>query len=464
MRKIPGVGFIIFIVASLLATQLFSHQVTTARVTQNFSPTACPASANGGVVTAALPSKKVQIHDVFASKKVLKYRSAGAISHQVGKSPLLVAGNNGTTFAIQTKSSTWTGATMCTAGISDSWFVGGSADITSQSYLSLVNSGLSDAVIDITAYSEKGLIAKLSYTVKQSSQKDIRLDSIAPGSSALALHLITRTGRITSYLFDERKKGLRTYGGDYVNTQSFSSPTLFIAGIPTSLSTTQQTQSTSSTSTAKKKKKSKTSSINVKHILRIMNAGDIKTTATVQVSNSQSVITPIGLNAINLAPGVVREIALDGDLGMGSFGVKISADQNLVASVYTYFESQSFREFLWSTPSQSADELASGPITLNLGGLEPTLTLVSDNIDVVISWTNTKGKVSSKTFHESDFLLWQVPANTRQLVITRTPRGASLSGGALTWRGASGIAFLPLKSGSILDTAAKPISNAATIS
>jgi hypothetical protein len=176
------------------------------------------------------------------------------------------------------------------------------------------------------------------------------------------------------------------------------------------------------------------------------------------------VITPIGLNAINLAPGVVREIVLDGDLGVGSFGVKISADQNLVASVYTYFESQSFREFLWSTPSQSADELASGPITLNLGGLEPTLTLVSDNIDVVISWTNTKGKVSSKTFHESDFLLWQVPANTRQLVITRTPRGASLSGGALTWRGASGIAFLPLKSGSILDTAAKPISNAATIS
>ena len=195
-----------------------------------------------------------------------------------------------------------------------------------------------------------------------------------------------------------------------------------------------------------------------------MNTGDVKTTATVQVSNSQSVITPIGLNAINLSPGVVREIALEGDLGSGQFGVKISADQNLVASVYTYFESKSFRDFLWSTPNQSSDELATGPISLNLGGLEPILTLVSDAIDVTISWTNTKGKVSSKTFHESDFLLWQVPANTRQLVITRTPRGASLSGGALTWRGASGIAFLPLKSGSVLDTAAKPISNAATIS
>lgn len=462
MRKIPAVGFILFVGASFLATLLFSHQVTTARVTQNFSPTACPASANSGVVTAVLPSKKVQIHDVFASKKVLKFRSSGSISHQIGNSPLLVSGNGGTTFAIQTKSSTWTGAAICTAGISDSWFVGGSADITSQSYLSLVNSGLSDAVIDITAFSEKGLIAKLSYSVKQSSQKDIRLDSIAPGSSAVALHLITRTGRITSYLFDERKKGLRTYGGDYVNAQSFSSPTLFIAGIPVNI--TQKANSISSNTSVMKKKKSQTNTISVKHILRIMNTGDIKTTASVQVSNSQSVITPIGLDAISLTPGIVREITLDGDLGDGSFGVKISADQNLVASVYTYFESQSFRDFLWSTPSQSADELASGPITLNLGGLEPTLTLVSDNIDVDISWTDGKGKVSSTTFHESDFLQWQVPANTRQLTITRTPRGASLSGGALTWRSASGIAFLPLKSGSILDTAAKPISNAATIS
>ena len=193
MRKIPGVGFILFVVASFLVTLLFSRQVTTSRIIQNFSPTACPTSANSGVVTAVLPSKKVQIHDVLASKKVLKYHDAGSISHQIGNSPLLVSGNSGTTFAIQTKSSTWTGATICTAGISDSWFVGGSADITSQSYLSLVNSGLSDAVIDITAYSEKGLIAKLSYTVKQSSQKDIRLDSIAPGSSAIALHLITRS-------------------------------------------------------------------------------------------------------------------------------------------------------------------------------------------------------------------------------------------------------------------------------
>ena len=462
MRKIPGVGFILFVVASFLVTLLFSRQVTTSRIIQNFSPTACPTSANSGVVTAVLPSKKVQIHDVLASKKVLKYRDAGSISHQIGNSPLLVSGNSGTTFAIQTKSSTWTGATICTAGISDSWFVGGSADITSQSYLSLVNSGLSDAVIDITAYSEKGLIAKLSYSVRQSSQKDIRLDSIAPGSSAIALHLITRSGRITSYLFDERKKGLRTYGGDYVNAQSFSSPTLFIAGIP--VNTSQKAKAPSSSTSVKKKIKTTTNSMSVKHILRIMNAGDIKTTATVQVSNSQSVITPIGLNAISLSPGIVREISLDGDLGDGSFGVKISADQNLVASVYTYFESKSAREFLWSTPSQSADELASGPITLNLGGLEPTLTLVSDNIDVVISWTDVKGKVLSKTFHESDFLQWQIPANTRQLAITRTPRGASLSGGALTWQSSSGIAFLPLKSGSILDTAAKPISNAATIS
>ena len=462
MRKIPSVGFIFFLVASFLSTLLFSRQVITSSVVHSFSPTTCPTSANSGIVTAVLPSQKVQIHDVFASKKVLKYRNSGSISHQIGNSPLLVSGNSGTTFAIQTKSSAWTGATICTAGISDSWFVGGSADITSQSYLSLVNSGLSDAVLDITAYSEKGLIAKLSYSVKQCSQKDIRLDSIAPGSSAIALHLITRSGRITSYLFDERKKGLRTYGGDYVNAQSFSSPTLFIAGIP--VNTTQKAKAPSSSTSVKKKIKTTTNSMSVKHILRIMNAGDIKTTATVQVSNSQSVITPIGLNAISLSPGIVREISLDGDLGDGSFGVKISADQNLVASVYTYYESQSFRDFVWSTPSQSADELANGPITLNLGGLEPTLSLVSDNIDVVISWTDIKGKVSSTTFHESDFLQWQVPANTRQLSITRTPRGASLSGGALTWRGASGIAFLPLKSGSILDTAAKPISNAATIS
>lgn len=442
MKKIPAHGYLLFLAIAILLSQVFTREVSIAKVTQNFAPTVCPAPASGGTLTAALPSKKVQVHDVIASKKALVFKSAGASSRTVTKSPLLIVGNSGTSFAIQTKSGNWTGGVTCTAGIADSWFVGGSADLTGQSILSLVNSGLSDAIIDVIAYTEKGKTAQVSYTVKQSSQKDVRLDSIVPGSSSVTLHLVTRTGRVTSYLFDERKKGLRTYGGDYVNAQNYAATDLFIGGVPTYAG----------------------KNFTAKHMIRLMNASDVSTSASVQVANSKSVFVPFGLNAISLEPGKVRDVVLDGDLGKDILGIKISADQKIVASVYTYFESKSSRDFLWSTPSQSRDALALGPISFNIGGLEPVLTFASDNIDVAIRFTSTNGKTSTKTIRASDVAYWKVPPNTRAIVIERLGRGAPLSSGGLTWQSAAGFGYLPLKSGALLEVSTRPISNAATIS
>ena len=442
MRKPPALGYVIFLFVALIASHLFAREISAARVTQSFAPTVCPAPGNDGVTTALVPNKRVQVHDVVGGKQNVKFKNAGNISRQVGKVPLLIAGNPGTTFALQTKTGVWTGGTICTTGISDSWFVGGSADITGQSVLSLVNSGLSDAIIKVIVYSEKGRGSELSYTVKQSSQKDIRLDSITPGSTAVALHLTTQTGRVTSYLFDERKKGLRNFGGDYVNAQDEATQEVFIGGVPTFAG----------------------KGVKVTHRIRLMNASDVATAASIQIANRSGVITPVGLDAVDLKPGIVREIPLDGELGNDPLSIKIVADQKIVASVYTYIESKSKRDFLWSTPSESNNELDRGPIALNLNGLEPTLTLASDKIDVTVKWTNFNGKMSSTSLRSLDVINWKVPANTRTVSIERNRKAAPLSGGGFIWSSTSGFGFLPLKSGAVLEVSTRPISNAGTIS
>ena len=49
-----------------------------------------------------------------------------------------------------------------------------------------------------------------------------------PGEEAVAVHVATRSGRVTSFLYDQRKKGLSSLGSDFVSSTSSPSTRLVI--------------------------------------------------------------------------------------------------------------------------------------------------------------------------------------------------------------------------------------------
>lgn len=437
MSKYRYLPYISVAVIGFLVSSFLPQENNQIEFTQSFPDTVCPTSANSGSAIALLPSKNIKIRDIAPGKATLKFRKPGSNSPAVSANPMMVAGNPATAAVIQSKGTSWTGAAICTAGIADSWFVGGSGGLTSQSVLSIINSGLSEAIVDISAFSEKGSVVSRAVTIKQNLQMNIRLDSLTPGSDSTVLHLKTRSGRVTSFLFDERKKGLKFFGGDFVNSQSAPNSNISIAGIATN---------------AGKNGK-------ITHSVRLLAPFDSNANVNLQVISSDGVFTPIGFDSINLKAGLVKELPLNIDLGKSPIGVKITSDQPIVASVYTYIESKSSRDFIWSVPSGTLAKAA-----INIDGLEPTLVLTGASIDLNIRWSNYQNKTFSKVIHASDLVNWKVPANTRLIEVTALRNSVPLEGAGFIWRSAAGIAFLPLKSGSTLESSSLPISNIAIIS
>lgn len=437
MKKFGLLPYLSFLIITFLVAFFWPAETKKIELTQSFPATVCPASANSGSEIALLPSKSIKIREIASGKAALKFRKPGSNSPAITKNPMLVTGNRATTAVIQSKGSSWTGAAICTAGIADSWFVGGSGGLTSQSMLSIVNSGANEAIVDISTFSEKNGVTTRAITIKQNLQVNIRIDSLSPGSESTVLHLQTRSGRVTSYLFDERKKGLKFYGGDFVNSQSAPKTNLSIAGVITN---------------AGKNGK-------ITHSVRLLAPFDSNATVNLQVVGSDGVFTPVGFDSINLKAGVVKDLPLNIDLGKTSVGIKITSDQPIVAGVYTYLESKTLRDFLWSTPSGALTQAS-----LNIDGLEPTLTMIGSAIDVNIKWSDNRNKSFSKIIHASDLMNWKVPPNTRSIEVTSLRTSVPLEGGGLIWRSPAGIAFLPFKTGSTLESSSLPISNIAIIS
>ena len=165
------------------------------------------------------------------------------------------------------------------------------------------------------------------------------------------MQVIPRTGRVVSYLVDERGKGLKSLGGDVINSQSKLSKVLLIPGIAHS-------------------KTNKT------HVLRVLNPGLASTVVTVEVLSKDGRYIPVGLDGRKVSGGKVADIAFDFDSNQSTFGLRVTSDQPIAASVYSRIE----KDFVWSS---AATPNITG--TWSITGLEPSLQFVGDQIKVEIT-------------------------------------------------------------------------------
>jgi hypothetical protein len=411
----------------LLATNLFDANTSARQFSKSYPAVVCPPNPAGVATTTSVASKKTPFYQI--GNKSTKLVNIKTLRYSSVSDPILLQTEGLTPVSFQSRTGVWAGSVLCTAPATSQWFVGGTSDVSSKGVVYLVNSGLSVSIVDIFTWSENGEQAVKTISLKANSSAGVKLDSLAPGDSNIVVKVVSRSGRVNSYLLDERVKGLQKLGGDTVNAISAPSKKFVITGIPQQLV----------------KKKSPT------HYLRIFVPGIADANFSLELISNNGRFIPTGYNERKLASGKVVEFKLKPEVAKGAFAIKLTSDQPILAAIRSRATSNGNSDFVWSTPSP-----ALAPMQIAIGGLLPKIVFAGDVIAVDLRVAYSNGKVKEQAITGSDLVSWQVPNNAIAITILRA--GADNYAGALI-AAKSGYAFFPIASGAELTKVAIPSSN-----
>lgn len=423
------------IVFALLAVVLVSsnyldNSVFSSGYTKNYPVVVCPPTLPGLASQVSVSGKKTKYRYVASKKATMS--PTGFARLPITKDAILIDAVGVTPAIWQSRSGSWAGGTLCSGPISSQWFVGGTADITSRGRLLIVNSGLSEAIIDVAVWSESGSQSIKVLTVPARAYSVQGLDSLAPGQQKLAIHVSARAGRVNAFVVDEQGKGLRGLGGDMVNSVDTAAKLQVIPAIPNQNS--------------KKNKNNKG-----EYVLRILAPGELDAHISAEILSADGRFIPVGLNQRLVQKGIVTEFIITPNLSASAFALRITSDEPIVSSVFSRVVVSGRSDFVWSTPAAPLQEMS-----IAVSGLTPLFVFAGDNIDVAIDTRLSNGKHKSARIRATDIASWRVPNSARVVTIIRTSK--NVTGGALV-SSLNGYGYIPLTPGSVLTKAAIPLSN-----
>jgi hypothetical protein len=419
--------FITVITATLGLSNLMPAAVTQSDVSENYPPVVCPATPSGESSAISVPS--TQTGSRVLGKKTTILKPTRTLRLMQSSSPTILDTKNMTSPVWQIKRGVWAGATICSAPSISQWFIGGAADVTSKGKLILINSGLSEAIIDVEVWSESGVRPPKVVTLKANSSLVQSLDSLDPGAKRIALHIAPRSGRVNAFLVDERGRGLKSLGGDMVNAAPDPSKEILIPAIP------------------HMKRLGKP----LGHTLRIIAPGDVDARISAELISTKGSFVPVGFDDRVIKAGIVTEIALNPQLVPTTFALRITSDRPIVASVYSSTFAESKSDFVWSTSTVEMKEYS-----LAVSGLAPTLVFSGENVSVSISVLYTNKKEKRFTVTGDGIASFKVPENARTVNFTKV--SDKTYGGALIST-QSGFGYFPLTLGSELTRVLLPSAN-----
>ena len=411
----------------LLATNMFDASTTARQYSKSYPPVVCSPNPVGVTTATSVASKKTPFYRV--GSKSTKLVEIKTLRYSSDSDPILLQTEGLTPVSFQSRKGVWAGSVLCTAPATSQWFVGGTSDVSSKGVIYLVNSGLSVSIVDVFTWSENGEQAVKTLSLKANSSAAVRLDSLAPGDSDIVVQVVSRSGRVNSYLVDERVKGLQKLGGDSVNSIASPSRKFVITGIPQQLVN----------------KKSPT------HYLRLFVPGVADANFSLELLSSDGRFIPTGFNERKLVSGKVVELKLKPKVAKGAFAIKLTSDQPIVAAIRSRAISNGNSDFVWSTPSPALI-----PMQIAIGGLLPRIIFAGNTIAVDLRVQYSNGKVIEKSITGSDLVSWQVPNNAIAITVLRA--GVDNYAGALI-AAKSGYAFFPIAKGAELTKVAIPSSN-----
>ena len=427
MKFKKGAVLAAVIVTVVLVANLFDANTSSRRYSASFPAVVCPPNPAGVITVTSVSSKKTPFYRI--GNKSTNLVNINSLRYSSVSDPILLQSEGLTPVSFQSRTGVWAGSVLCTAPSTSQWFVGGTSDVTSKGVIYIVNSGLSVSIADVFTWSENGEQAVKTFSLKPNSIGSVKLDSLAPGDSNIVVRVVARSGRINSYLVDERVTGLQKLGGDSVNAISDPARNFVITGIPQQLVNNKAPN----------------------HYLRLFVPGVADANFTLELLSSNGRFIPIGFNERKLASGKVVELKLKPEVAKGAFAIKLTSDQPLVAAIRSRATSNGNSDFVWSTPSPALT-----PLRIAIGGISPRIIFAGDAIAVDLRVEFSNGKVKEQSITGSDLVSWQVPDNTIAITVLRA--GQENYAGALV-AAKSGYAFFPIASGAELTKVAIPSSN-----
>jgi hypothetical protein len=422
--------FIAFIATAIVIASALNVAVTKKGFSENYPAVVCPPTLPGLASQISLSSKKTQFQRL--QNRSTKTEAVKVLRLPVMKDSLLLNSEGTTPVVWQSRTGSWAGGALCSGPASSQWFVGASADITTKGRLIIVNSGLSDAVVDLNVFTENGKQPLRTLNVPSKNYLVIAVDSLAPGDKTLTVNVLPRSGRINSFVIDEQGKGLRALGGDFVNPINTPSRSLVIPAIPNQGKRPGQGAAPA-------------------HVLRLLTPGEVDASVTVELLSADGVFIPVGLNSRAVSAGVVTEFTFSPKISSSAFAVKITSTEPVVAAVESSVVSGGRRDFVWSTPAPELTEF-----TMAVTGLSPLVVFAGSEINVAVEVTLVNGKVSRNAIKGSDIATWRVPASARSFTITKV--GEQTYAGALV-SSVNGYGYFPIAPGSVLTRVEIPDSN-----
>lgn len=422
--------FIAFVATSIVIASALNVAVTKKGFSENYPAVVCPPTLPGLASQISLSSKKTQFQRL--QNRSTKTEAVKLLRLPVMKDSLLFNSEGTTPVVWQSRTGSWAGGALCSGPASSQWFVGASADITTKGRLIIVNSGLSDAVVDLNIYTENGKQPLRTLSVPSKNYLVIAVDSLAPGDKTLTVNVLPRSGRINSFVIDEQGKGLRALGGDFVNPINTPSKSLVIPAIPNQGKRPGQSAAPA-------------------HVLRLLSPGEVDASVTVELLSADGVFIPVGLNSRAVTAGVVTEFTFSPKISSSAFALKITSTEPLVAAVESSVVSGGKRDFVWSTPALELSEF-----TMAVTGLSPLIVFAGTEINVAVEVTLVNGKMSRNAIKGSDVATWRVPESARSFTITKV--GEQTYAGALV-SSVNGYGYFPIAPGSVLTRVEIPDSN-----
>lgn len=428
------IAALVFFLLIISAIVLFNPNNSGVSTIKSYPATVCPGNLSNGTSTSVLPSTKTLVRQIPASKNVM---TKAKTTFYLSSKPLLVDGSNETSINVTRNQTSSLATAICSINESDQWFVGGSGSVISKSSIQIVNSGLSTSVVDLFVYTPNAVSPVNSIRVSKNSSKQIYLDSLAPGESSVVIHAITRSGRVTMFLHDQRQRGLQRLGADFVSQSTSTSKRVVIPAI-NNVSLTGR---------------------NTSQMLRILAPGDVNANVRAKIVASDGTFAPIELDDINIKGGKVKDITFKPVLQAKNFSLVLTADQPIVAAVKSAGTFDGVNEFTWSTASKKLQETV-----MHFGGLQPTVVFQGKNIEVNVEWTGRDRKVYEKTIvgnNENDTATWS-PKNG--IVSARFSTKKDEIYGGIIFKERGRLSYLPLESGAQLESSAIPVLDARIIS
>jgi hypothetical protein len=239
----------------------------------------------------------------------------------------------------------------CTGPGSEFWFVGTSSQLGRHGRVYLTNTDDADAQVELRLYDESGPVdadRPHSLTVDAGTQAVVELDQLAPTSKRLAVAVVSTRGRVVAALRDDALDGETPVGVDWIPSAVPPGRDLVIPGVAPGRG---------------------------ERVLSIVAPGDSTASVDLSVLAAEGSFQPAELGRIDVKPGTVAEVRLDGATRQEAAAVRLTSDVPVTATMRNQLgPSTGVRDVAYTAATRSLSGPAVVPVTL--GGPDHSATLV----------------------------------------------------------------------------------------